>query len=396
MTATEGTAPWQVNWQAYDVPRLADAAREDPDSRAVPLGGRALADLTGHAGELLQAAIGRLEGSWSDRSPAATEVFTYARTLAASLLGDAQAYHQLAADVGRICDELGMTRAEIDPLLREWESLGEQPGATAASLGAAAQDLNRRGRNAMGKLENALRHMRIRGPKAYRPSVGGAERPRPADPGGHHRRVPDFHRDDYTAVSGAAPPVPLSPPPGLPGVVTVLGTTATAFQSTANVSANDLDRYGSGDYGDYIDGSDGPSLTGGLPMTPFAPGSPVSMMPLGMSSGMAPGGGAFILPGPGVGAGGVLRKATMTWSAATSPTGSVIDGSGRGRGQLEEWARDLPGPSADGDLRWQVAQGGVGVITPGAVQGPGARKAAEEEALRKWYADLAQPWRRPD
>lgn len=395
MTTPEpsGAAPWQVNWQAYDVPRLADAAREDPDSRAVPLGARALAELTGHAGDLLQAAIARLEEGWSDRSPAATAVFTYARTLAASLLDDAQSYQQLAADVGRICDELGLTRAEIDPLLREWETLGEQPGATAASLGVAAQDLNRRGRYAMSKMEHAVRTMRIRGPKRYVPTVDGGSRPRPAEPSRHHHRVPVLvDPDAYTGVSGSAPPVPLVPPPGLPGVATVIGSTTAAFQTAVTISANGEagDRYG--EYGDYIDDSGGPSLTGGPPMTPFASGAPVSMMPLGMNSGMAAGGGALILPGPGVGAGGVLRKATMSWTAEKGPSGSVINATGRG--DLADWARDLPGPAADGDLRWQVAQGGPGVITPGAVQGPGARKAAEEQALRRWYADLAQPWRK--
>jgi hypothetical protein len=140
-------------------------------------------------------------------------------------------------------------------------------------------------------------------------------------------------------------------------------------------------------------GGDGPLLSGGPPMTPFGPGAPVSMMPLGMNSPLASGGGALILPGPGVGAGGVLRRATMTWSATSGPAaGSVIDGS-RG-GQLADWARDLPqAADSGGDRMWQVAQGGLGLITPGAVQGPGARQIAQEQALRKWYADLAEPWR---
>ena len=394
--AESSAAPWQVNWQAYDVPRLDEATRDDGADQTLAIGARAVGDLTAHAGELLQAALQRLEQSWSDRSPAATEVFAYTRALAASFADDAVAYHQLAADVGRITDELAHTRQEIEPLAREWETLGEQPSATAPSLSAAAQDLNRRGRHSMTAMEQAVRHMRIHGPRLYRPKVT-EERPHGGSGPEHDRRSPAFDPVDMAGggFGPKAPPVPFTPPAAIPGVPTVLVQTFAAVQATTSAEmAYDRAQTDSGSgYGESDYNGDGPSLSGGPRMTPFGPGSPVSMMPLGMNSSVAPGGGALILPGPGVGGGGVLRKATMTWSATSGPAaGSVIDGS-RG-GQLADWARDLPqAADSTGERLWQVAQGGPALITPGAVQGPGARQVAQEQALRRWYDELAQPWR---
>jgi hypothetical protein len=392
--AESSAAPWQVNWQAYDVPRLAEATRDDGADRSPAIGARAVGDLTAHAGELLQAALQRLEQSWSDRSPAASEVFAYTQKLAASLADDADAYYQLAADVGRITDELAHTRQDIEPLAREWDTLGEQPSATAPTLSAAAQDLNRRGRHRMTAMEQAVRHMRIHGPKPYVPKVTG-QRPHSGS-GPEHDRRPDFDPVDVAAggFGPQAPRVPFAPPAAIPGIPTVLAQTFSAVQATTSAAmAYDRAQTDGGGHDDSAYGGDGPSLSGGPPMTPFGPGSPVSMMPLGMNSSLAPGGGALILPGPGVGGGGVLRKATMSWSATSGrAAGSVIDGSRAG--QLADWARDLP-QAADsmGDRLWQVAQGGPALITPGVVQGPGARQAAQEQALRRWYDELAQPWR---
>ncbi|MEV6966284.1 hypothetical protein AB0M47_14305 [Hamadaea sp. NPDC051192] len=419
------TAPWQVNWQAYDVPRIADAVQRDPHERDVIPAANAVGDLVAHAAELLLTAVGKLEKSWSAKSEAAAETYAYARALAASLKGDADAYHQIAADVGKVVDQLDRARTEIDPLVEEWLRLGESATATTASLSAAAQDLNRRARGTMSHMDQAVGPLRIKGPKAYAPKIlpvsiapDEPRKDRPhrqprTDPDGPGRKdnPHDFPRGGggaggviggalFTAAAVVAPPVGYAPPPGLPGVATTTSSGLGAGSSGGNRSAAEVlserasehvyDRA----YSDY-DGP-GPTLTGGggPPTTAMTPGAPVSMMPLGMNSGMAPGGGAFVLPGPGVGGGGVLRKATMSWSATPAPqTGTVIDGS-RG-GQLADWAAGLPKSTAPppGAPTWQVARGGPGVITPGASLGPGARQGDDAQALKKWYAELAEPWR---
>jgi len=409
------TAPWQVNWQAYDVPRIAGAVRSDPHERDVIPAARAVGDLTAHAADLLVRAVEKLEKSWSEKSEAAAETFAYARALAASLRGDADVYHQIAADVGRVADELDRARQEVDPLLREWMQLGDSATATTASLGAAAQDLNRRARHAMAKMDQAIGNLHIKGPKAYAPKILPVDVPK--DDHDRPRREPrtdpdhgprkDFPRGGavFTGAGAVlAPVVGYAPPPGLPGVPTTVSASAGAGvvssgsgggQTAAEALRQQADehKYDRAYDGVTYDGP-GPALTGGgPPMTPMAPGAPVSMMPLGMNSGMAPGGGAFILPGPGVGGGGVLRKATMSWSAAPAPqTGTVIDGS-RG-GALADWADGLPKTTntPPATPTWQVSRGGPGVIAPGAVLGPGSRQVAEEQALKKWYERLAEPW----
>jgi hypothetical protein len=439
------TAPWQVNWQAYDVPRIADVVRPDPHERDVIPGARAVGDLATHAADLVLRAVGKLEKSWSDKSDAAAEAYAYARALAASLRADADAYHQIAADVGRIVEEIDRARREIEPLTREWEGLGDSATATVASLGTAAQDLNRRARNTMGTMDQAVGQMAVKTPQPYNPKI----LPTSGSGSGHtgqSGRVDQPHREPRTGrdgenqfgqhggggssghgggagriiaggiVAGAlftagaiiAPRVGYRPPPAIPGVPATTSRSGSAPDGDGKQTAAEAlheradEHIYEGAYDSSPDGSadasyggPGPTLTGGGPaMTPMTPGAPVSMMPLGMNSGMAPGGGAFILPGPGVGGGGVLRKATMSWSAAPAPeTGRVIDGS-RG-GQLADWASGLPKPEATppGTPTWQVARGGPGIIAPGSVLGPGARQAEEERALKKWYADLAAPWR---
>ncbi|MEV0271724.1 hypothetical protein AB0H43_23335 [Hamadaea sp. NPDC050747] len=418
------TAPWQVNWQAYDVPRIADAIQRDPNERDVIPAASAVGDLVGHTADLLLTAVGKLEKSWSAKSEAAAETFAYARALAASLKADADTYHQIAADVGKVVDQIDQARTEIEPLVLEWLRLGESATATTASLSAAAQDLNRRARGTMSHLDQVVAQLRIKGPKAYGPKIlpisVGPEHPkkedRPhreprTDPDGPGRKdwPRDFPRGGgvaggalFTAAAVVAPAVGYSPPPGLPGVATTTSSSSgpSVGSSGGNRSAAEVLNERASEhiydraYSDY-DGP-GPTLTGGggPPATPMTPGAPVSMMPLGMNSGMAPGGGAFVLPGPGVGAGGVVRKATMSWSATPAPqTGTIIDGS-RG-GQLADWAAGLPKPAAQpvGTPTWQVPRGGPGVIMPGAVLGAGSRQVEEEQALKKWYAELAEPWR---
>ncbi|NUR72139.1 MAG: hypothetical protein HOU81_15090 [Hamadaea sp.] len=416
-------APWQVNWQAYDVPRIAEAVQPDPHERDIIPAATAVGDLLAHAADLLLRAVGKLEKSWSDKSDAAAETYAIARALAASLKGDSETYHQLAADVGRVVDQIDLARRDVEPVLQDWLLLGQSATATTTSLTTAAQELNRRARGAMGRMDKAVSQMQVNRPTAYSPKIlpvsvesdHGRKDDRPrreprTDPEGS-RHVPLPRAVIVAAGAVLAPAVGWAPTPGLPGVSTTVSSSAyspSAASSGGNRSAAEVlnerasahvydHAYASADdssSGGY-DGP-GPTLTGGggPPMTPMTPGAPVSMMPLGMNSGMAPGGGALVLPGPGVGGGGVLRKATMSWSATPAPqTGTVIDGT-RG-GQLADWAAGLPKPTAQpvGTPTWQVARGGPGVIGPGSVLGPGARQAEDERSLKKWYAELATPWR---
>lgn len=111
--------------------------------------------------------------------------------------------------------------------------------------------------------------------------------------------------------------------------------------------------------------SDGEQLAG-MPMpVAAAPGQPVSMLPIPPGNPYAPHGGAYLLPGPGVGNRGFIVPMAGAVAAQPKP---------RSRS------------------RWTVPTGVPSLIQPvGAA--PGEPTPEDEAAFGHWFADLATPWR---
>ena len=107
--------------------------------------------------------------------------------------------------------------------------------------------------------------------------------------------------------------------------------------------------------------SDTPQLAGMPRPVPAMPGHPVSMLPIPPGNPYAPGGGAYLLPGPGVGPHGFI----VPMAAAPPPLKPSI---------------------------WRVPKGVPPVILPVA-ESPGHPTPQTIAGFHDWYSTLATPWR---
>ncbi|GAB4049497.1 hypothetical protein [Catellatospora paridis] len=146
----------------------------------------------------------------------------------------------------------------------------------------------------------------------------------------------------------------------------------------------------------------GPDLQGATPPVPAVPGQPVSMLPIAPGNPYAPYGGAYVLPGPGVGPNGYVVALPPPGSGG-SPIVSQPRTSGGSPGMMP---MPMGGPFGQRDGRggdasyrrgagthWEVAQGVTPVIRP---EGSGRITPTEEETeeqFRQWFTQTAMPWR---
>lgn len=141
------------------------------------------------------------------------------------------------------------------------------------------------------------------------------------------------HRNNILGVPAPARVVTSHPPPALPGYAPVSGG--------------------------------GPALAGMPAPVPAVSGQPVSMLPVPPGNPYAPGGGAYLLPGPGVGGFGFIVPAPGSPDApAQSPSRSS----------------------------WRMPSGVPPVILPVATS-PGSPTPEAAAAFDSWFTRMATPWR---
>ena len=353
---------WCLNWQAYDVPRIWDIVRSENDPRGWEQinGFRQLSELlVDHYRRLLSQ---RLEISRAWQSPTGEALLSRVDTFAQSLLSDANCAMTTAHALDRIMTTYARAREQVASLEQEWNRITtdwvpEWWDNAAAELNVRAQDI-------MSKTDKAVADYRtqIIIPRAY-----------------------DNNGRTFDPVSYAASNNPNSdrirrrPIPSIPG--------HEPLTRSQNWNAELA------------------SMAGSPALIPAIPGLPVSMLPIPPSSQYAPYGGAYILPGPGVGSRGYVVP--MPGSANSGPllgwnsTGSTSGVGGVGMLPMMPGAQQLRGQrhdrlySRNSDTVWHVAKGVPSIIGPIDAKTCITDQPTEEqeENFADWFTHLAFPWR---
>lgn len=391
----------QVAWERFDVPRLHSMLREEP----VEDGGMLAQQIDGftHLAQQMESfhgrladLRGRLEAAWDpQRSPAAARFFEAFDDLVSSVEADAFAHGTTARALDGIMLTLRSAKNDVGDMKLQWDKVTtdwrpEWWDNAAQELNGQATEVISRADKAIGDYSSAILLAEL-----YQPPVIG-------DPGPI--------TDPPHQPKGGSTPSGGSAGGSASGGATAAGSTFGAGQNPA----------GARQPVPAIPGYDpivnrGPELQGftDLPArVPAVPGSPISVLPVPPGNPYAPGGGAYVLPGPGVGRGGWISpmppkpgavapsgmaagRGGLTPTAAGPAAGSAAGGAGvplngQGSGRSDERTR-RPGAR---DLIWEVAKGVPPLIgdDPYEEAEAQAQKGELDEAFGDWFADVASPW----
>ncbi len=368
-----------VAWTAFDVPRIWDivATENSPRGWEQVNGFRQLADLLVDHHRRLNGQHFELAHAW--QSPAADEMLQRVGTFAESLLSDAHCAQSTAYALHNIMTTYAEARTKIGNIHTRWDNVTTD--WIPEWWDHAAEELNNEAQAIMIKTDEAVRDYRKR---ILAPRTFGT-------------------LDDDISISISDGSVSTSLD-GSPLVPPVPGYYMWANGSVRS-GADTIDR--------------GPALTSWQDRgyIPAVPGQPVSMLPVPPESQYAPIGGAYVLPGPGVGRGGYVI------SVPAGPRHPSIDnhssvGSGREssyrRGVTQQPTSSGPGlvPTAVGtgpqsshqsgrglyrrsNIIWKVEEGVPPVIEAAIQDGfdPSQVGRQPEDAFKEWFAELAYPWR---
>jgi hypothetical protein len=259
---------WQTLWEAYDVPRIWDAVHSEDDplgwERACGLN-RAAEMLTAHV-EGLRARRELLAGAW--QGPSAQAMLFRLDDLIAAAGSDAAAMTAAARGLHGIMTALASARKKIQPLAVRWDEVTSD--WIPEYWDEIAAELNDEARTAMLVAAAEVRD--------YRQRLGAPE---------------------------ILDEVILAAPPALPGY------TPATFAATGDGAAPAVMRSGA------------PATA---PATvPAVNGQPVSMLPIPPGNPYAPDGGAYLLPGPGVGSYGfILPMSAHFWRVLHQPPPAIV------------------------------------------------------------------------
>jgi hypothetical protein len=368
-------APWGANWPAWDVPRLADilAPEDNAMSGEQASGFRRLADLLhDHCRSLIRQRA-ELAAAW--QGPAAEVVLQHIDTFTAQLLSDARCAAVTSSALYGIIGTHAKAKTDIAALHDQWKDVTTD--WAPEWWDHAAAELNTKAVAIMDQTDKALgdHRTRITVPEAYQVNISDTPPPpqtSPTDPAQQPKKPSDTF----------VPPVP-------------------GYQPTANASS-----------------LDGPVLSGAPSGVPATPGQPVSMLPVPPGNPYAPYGGAYILPGPGVGRGGYVVQMPQPGRAggiATGPSALGLGASAPGRGGASggPGGAMMPIPMMNSshpatssragakvagraDTVWEVEKGIPPVIEGISQQAyiQGHPSTTQEAEFQDWFAQLAYPWRK--
>jgi hypothetical protein len=290
------------------------------------------------------------------------------------LLVDAACARQTAHALDRTVEALTKAQKEVAPLVDRWDQVTarDDPG----QWNAVAEDLNKQAWRVMVEADKAV----------------AAARP--------YFAAPDLlnHGIDPKDYSVIVDDVPGTQPPGS----STTKTESPAFGSVTKVPPVP-------GYEPLVGTRATPELsaaTGAPQFLAAVPGQPVSMLPIPPGNVFAPFGGAYILPGPGVGKGGYvvpIPQHPMTAPRVMPSPGLSPQTAGGGVA-----AGMMPMPMSGGQggggshaalyrrpsVKWQGATGVPPVIKVDqdefVLNQPSPTQDAE---FREWFTDMAYPWR---
>ncbi|MEV6968615.1 hypothetical protein AB0M47_26220 [Hamadaea sp. NPDC051192] len=361
-----------LNWKAYDVPRIWSMVK-DEGSRAVWAqidAYRRLADALEAQYRRMLVLRDQLSAVWTGQ--AAAQFLAAWDKHAAALGEDALCASRTTGALVGLAQSLTRARAKIEPIYAEWRSVTHD--WTPEWWDSAAAKANDKAQLVMRQTDAAIADHRstITVPRAT-PTFYEVGTPLSTDPttdGGS-----TFRGKDETSQPASKPTTRLVPP----------------VPNTNPVVDN------------------GPELTGTPLPVAVSPSTPPSVLPIppGVCE-LAPGGGAYVLPGPWVRSGRILpMPVPPTSTAFGGRTHGAAGAAGVGRGgapngmMVGAAGAPMSGQSGEGGRKrqrmgteeWEVAQGVPPVI--GSVEDlPQVEEAAppEEDAFDRWFTQLASPW----
>jgi len=336
-----------------------------------------LADLLEEQYRLWRAKRDRITEAW--QSPAAEQFLLRLDVYGQDLLIDAVCARQTGYALDRTVSALERARDQIYPLVSEWDMVtGDWKPEW---WDHAADKLNQQARQIMAETDRALAASR---PYISAPGEIGLDK-------GIERRRSIDGEPAPTEVGGQPTPSGGSSVSSRPRVPPVPGYDPLARDQGA------------------------PELTalGGAPQpVPVFPSQPVSMLPIPPGSPYAPFGGAYILPGPGVGRGGYVVPMPQNPGVGGRPPGPrtlmppAPGGVGGVGGVAPGGMMPVPmsGTAGGGgghgaiyrrpNVTWQTDKGVPPVIRiedDEFVPDQPSRK--QEEQFQDWFTDMAYPWR---
>ncbi|GHJ48463.1 hypothetical protein Cs7R123_58050 [Catellatospora sp. TT07R-123] len=362
-----------VDWNAYDVPRMWDMVRHEDDALGWEQiqGFKQLSELIDSHVAALERQREQLWQAWPPEStPAAVTLLKALDQHISALKSDSLAAATSSHGLNGIMVSLSTAKREMQPLAEEWFNHTSHVARPGPWWSHVADRLNREARSIMGKSDADVNSYRSRliVPQIVQSPVRDKRTTIKSGEGG-----PEAGTGFGPGTGGPnfRPARPIPPVPGFPP----------------------------------LQGS-GPDLQGLPAGVPAVPGQPVSMLPIAPGNPYVPGGGAYILPGPGVGRGGYVVPMP---TASTAATGYGTNAGGRlgpngSSGMMPMPVGGAPAPGRgsggqggyrrQGETTWPVRQGVPPVIMPEAkLQQHGVEQDDTSAAFQEWYTELAMPWR---
>ncbi|MBV1855522.1 hypothetical protein [Catellatospora tritici] len=357
-----------VEWNSYDVPRMWDMVHgeDDPLGWEQIQGFRQLSELIDSHVAALERQREQLWNAWPPEStPAAGVLLRAVEKHINALKSDSLAAGTTSHGLSGIMTSLAGAKKQMRPLAEEWFSHTSYRTRPGPWWNHIAERLNNEARAIMAQSDadvNAYRSRIILPVAVIPPAYSKTE------------AIKDGSTDDEQTRSGVGgrftPNRPVPPVPGYPPIV-----------------------------------GSGPDLEGLPTEIPLRPGQPISMLPIMPGNPYVPGGGAYILPGPGVGAGGYIVPMPTQAGSATG-YGAAALGARNASGN-SMMPMPIPGGAGAGargaggnghyrrqaDTIWPVRQGVPPIIAPDAASPSEAIDRETTEAFQQWYTELAMPWR---
>jgi hypothetical protein len=371
-----------TDWNAFDVPRMWDSVRNEdrPEAWKQMLGWERLGQLLADHHDRLATLRNELVEVWDpQRSKSAGMFMQVLDRLIYVMRENAYSSASTARGLDGVLHALKTAKEKVGPLKEKWDNVTTD--WVPEWWDSAADELNNEARQTMTRAEAAVEDYRRRIviPEKY---DFGDDRDRLGDP----TPLPDTTGTGGTGGPGpgrpaGVPTAPVNPPPPVPGYDPVL--------------------------------IPGPDLQGIPQPVPAVPGSPISVLPVPPGNPYAPNGGAYILPGPGVGRGGWISPMPVPANgSATNVAGAAgarAAGAGAAAGMMP-FATPGVGPGQQGgrggqrdgrrDEVWKIAKGVPPIIegtlatatTTDAdtmVSGP---SLTQDASFVDWFAKVATPW----
>lgn len=344
-----------IDWGAYDVPRIWDAVRLEDDFLAWEQvkGFENLATLLIAQQARLRRLRETLVAAWDPaKHPAAAHYVALLDDLIRSVEQDAIAHASTSRALHAILTTLKAAKERIGLLKREWDNVTTD--WIPEWWDNQAGDLNRRARHVMRQAEEAIadhrRRLLLAPVYAY---TGTASEP---DHGNSSR-------------SEVRPKRTIVPPPPVPGYDPVPSEYQAPQHQAPQHQSPELQGL--------------PPPRGVLQHVPAVPGSPISLLPVPPGNPYAPGGGAYVLPGPGIGRGGWIypMHSSPSGPQAGPQSPEAMPASGQAR------PREEGKPRRARLMVWDVAQG-----VPPVIGDPIDAAPVPDDDFIDWFAELATPW----